>query len=473
MPSSCLNASTLDVNNSACPSHGWTAIQDFLYTTYHSLDKEYLNMTGMLHLPDWQEVTSLSSQRRLRIAGREDKAKDYGEIQVLATTQQAVVADALTETGNLWDWSMLNVSTGGHGSVLQRQSAIHAINGGYYQPYTSASCTSDVIRGPHDESAVVFQIPRGVDPNLSPLQSNDSNFVEYPGITKDQILDTPGSIEQHRLKWIQLPQDSFNGSAIGAVILLPRSVADLTQELLICTLAAGWGSSLINTSTYAAGETFTTSVIDPSAVAHDERFFNQSLLSQTKQTIAETLAGESTLQYLQPLYPEKPVIVSEAWAKYLNPLIPALNRTVIDILMSTNKPGGETQPLNQRSIAMMALAGLLANGLATIGATATLQGDIKKIVKPDGSSEWDGDYWFSGKGDVFTVDPEESKDWVEFRVDSTIDGYAYNIRGAPPKVAIVFLLAYCIIALSHVVYAGISGNFFLSLPGTEVHLLTT
>ena len=126
--------------------------------------------------------------------------------------------------------------------------------------------------------------------------------------------------------------------------------------------------------------------------------------------------------------------------------------------MSTYKPAAELNFVDRIEIAKWALAGLLANGLASIGATGTLQGDIKTAKKPDGSTEWDGDYWFSGKGDMFVVDPEESKDWVKLRVDSTIEGYAYNIRGKSPKVAISFLLAYCIIALSHVLYAGISGK---------------
>ena len=83
---------------------------------------------------------------------------------------------------------------------------------------------------------------------------------------------------------------------------------------------------------------------------------------------------------------------------------------------------------------------------------------FKTVVEPDGSREFDGNYWFSGKGDIFTVDPEESKDWVKLRIDSTVEGYTYYIRGASPKVAISFLLAYYIIALSHVLYAGIIGK---------------
>lgn len=52
---------------------------------------------------------------------------------------------------------------------------------------------------------------------------------------------------------------------------------------------------------------------------------------------------------------------------------------------------------------------------------------------------------------MFTVDPEKGKDWVNMRVDSTINGYAYNTCSSTVKVAIAFLMAYCIIALGHIV----------------------
>ena len=435
-----------------------------------------MTLTGFAYNPAWVELTGQSSQRRLSIVADYDEVSDIPG-QVVATTQQSVVADTLAETGNLWTYLVSNVSTSGHGSVLQRQDAVHAISSGYYQPYTSALCATDIVHGPHDESAVAFPAPPGVQADLMLGQSeyNDSilgvpSFL-YAGLTRDQILSTPGSIEESRLKWVELPQDPFNGSAIGAVILLPRSDSNSTQELIVCTLGAGWGSSFLNTSTFDGDMTFLTSLVDPSAKSSDE--WDESPDSDNLESQAEMFAVDKVVEYDLPFFPQKPVTVTEDWAHYLNPFVPALNATVIDILMSTSSPAAQMSDLDQISVAEWALAGLLATGLASIGATAKLQGDIKTIVKSDGSSEWDGDYWFSGKGDVFIVDPEESKDWVKFRVYSTIDGYAYSVRGAPPKVAIAFLLAYCIIALSHVVYAGISGKVFLSLPGTEVHLLTT
>ena len=441
------------------------------------MDTKYIALTGFAASPDWVELTGQSSQRRLSLVADYDEVSGSIPGQMVATTQQSAVADALAETGNLWTYSVSNVSRSGHGSVLQRQDAVHAISSGYYQPYTSALCATDVIHSPHDESAVAFPAPPGVQAELMLGQSeyNDSilgipSFL-YAGLTRDQILSTPGSIEESRLKWVELPQDPFNGSAIGAVILLPRSGSNITQELIVCTLGAGWGSSFINTSTFDSGMTFMTSVVNPSAKSSDQ--WDKPPDNDSVESQAEGFAVDKVVQYNLPFFPQKPVAVTEDWAHYLNPFVPALNATVIDILMSTYLPAAQLSTLDQTNIAEWALAGLLANGLASIGATAKLQGDIKTIVKPDGSSVWDGDYWFSGKGDVFIVDPEESKDWVKFRVFSTIDGYAYNIRGTSPKVAIAFLLAYCIIALSHVVYAGISGKFPFRSLVLKNHLLTS
>ena len=457
----CLNDNISGVHNFTCPSHGWEAIQDFIYITCNSIGPQYQAVTGLVDNPDWVEVTGRGSQRRLSISSSFDLIEGYDLDQMIATTQQSAVADALTETGGLWVHSVSNVSTRGHGSVLQRQDAVHAISSGYYQPYTSSSCASDVIYGLNDDRSVAFPVSPGVEPNLMLNQAeyNDSilgihSFV-YPGITRNQIPGTPGSIDGTRLKWVDLPQDPFNGSAIGAVILLPRSDANLTQSLVVCTLGAGWGSTLINTSTFAGGMTFTTSVTESSKI---EITTNRSSSLFTGISQAESLAANKAVNFYLPFFPENAIVVTEDWANYLNPFLPALNTTVIDTLMSTSKSAGELTPLQQTTTAKWALAGLLANGLASIGASGALQGDIKTAVEPDGSREVDGNYWFSGKGDMFIVDPEESKDWVKLRVDSTVEGYAYNIRDASPKVAISFLLAYCIFALSHVLYAGITGK---------------
>ena len=300
----CLNASSSDIYTFACPSHGWEATQSFIRTSVNSFEPRFLAWTGQVDGPIFVQVTGHESLRRLTIADEHNYLGGYDPEPRVATIQQSIVADALTETGNLWLSAVSNVSRTGHGSVLQRQDAVHTINSGYYQPYTTASCANDVIRGPQDDSAVAFPLPPGVYPKMMLNQSkyNDSilniySFV-YSGMIKDQIFETPGSLAESRLKWVELPQDPFNGSAIGAVVLLPRSTTNVTQEIIVCTLGAGWGSSLVNTSSFAESTTFTTSTADVTDVSL-ELTVNQSYPAVFHESQAEsTAAGNIVLFYL-------------------------------------------------------------------------------------------------------------------------------------------------------------------------------
>lgn len=102
---------------------------------------------------------------------------------------------------------------------------------------------------------------------------------------------------------------------------------------------------------------------------------------------------------------------------------------------------------------------MVANGLSRIGSTSQLRGNVKQVTEPDQSIGLDGDYWFAGKGNnAFQVNPTEAKDWVKFRVSSTVEGYSYNTHGTTSKLAIGLLLAYCLVAVAHIIYAGISGT---------------
>ena len=202
-----------------------------------------------------------------------------------------------------------------------------------------------------------------------------------------------------------------------------------------------------------------SSVIDLSVInTNGEGSLNTTFSEIYPTPPAEDKATNSISAFFLPYFPQQPIFVTEAWVNYLNPFVSALNTIVIDILLSSHSFDALQDPEGLASAAEEALILLLVNGLSNIGATGTLQGKIKTVVKPNGGEKIDDGYWFSGKGDMFTVDPEESKNWVKLRVDSTINGYAYNIRSASSRVAISFLLAYCVLALSHILYAAISGK---------------
>jgi len=159
------------------------------------------------------------------------------------------------------------------------------------------------------------------------------------------------------------------------------------------------------------------------------------------------------LTFNPQLFPQRLVNVSQDWAKHLNLLISPLNTTVFGFLMAAvpDKPNPPDYP-------PLALASMMTNGLVRSGFTSQLQGNLKA---GPGGSIWerypDGNYWIGRKGDVFTADPEEGKDWLKFEVESTAERYAYNIRGVPAKVAIAIVTVYCAFALWLLSYSGFSG----------------
>ena len=270
---------------------------------------------------------------------------------------------------------------------------------------------------------------------------------EFSGISRSQILDTPGPLTENRLKWVELPQDPFNGTAIGAVVLLPRSLMNTTQEVLVCSVGAGWGASTLNTSSFSG----TAGPVKSEISTIELR--NWSSAGSADPSDAESTASVFAFGAFElPLFPERPITLTENWTKYLNPSLSYANSTVFDTLMASNLTGQDIS-----DSAEIIIAGLVTNGLSRIGSASQLQGDLKTVVKPDGSTNLDGNYWFSGKGNVFIVDPIESQDWVKLHVSSVFQGYAYNTHGVTPKMAIGFLIVYCLLVLAHILYATVSG----------------
>ena len=109
------------------------------------------------------------------------------------------------------------------------------------------------------------------------------------------------------------------------------------------------------------------------------------------------------------------------------------------------------------SFASYILGALVTNGLARTGFSSQLQGGLKTVSTSDGSTQIDGNYWLSGKGDVFEVNSNEAKNWTKLLMTSTLQGNAYNTAGSPAKIAICILTIYCVVAFGHMFYAGIFG----------------
>ena len=442
------------------------------------MPKTYQIELGAVEYPDGVPLTGQGSFRTLscRLRLPESVPIGYDLQSWQATTPQSVIADALQATASLYEFAV------GGGIALRKlipraqgRDHYHTINKMYYQPYTSVSCGRDVIRGSADQSPVYFPIPPGsLDPQMvANTTMNRTAFeqiadlvfdgpenryisgLEYSGVSRSDLINIDGNVSDYRLMWFELPQDLFNGSTIGASVLYPRYATDAlgtyfpaswlgdsNQLVLFCTLSAGWGTSLLNLSSIS-DEGVSSSVNLPQSDLEHPLYKGQD---------PSKLGHPNGNMLDMPLFPQKPITVSTDWANYLNPFLPETNTTVFDTLMKAPYEA----PANPIS-ANVILSGLLANGLARTSFWGQLQGTARSSYElKSGSNFIDGAYWLSGKGDVFQVTANESQTWTKFEVDSTVSGFSYSTRGTAAKLAIAFLLLYCILVVLHFAYAGIS-----------------
>lgn len=405
---------------------------------------------------------------------------NYGErsparpLPKVATTQQAVIADALTNTGSLWQLSLVNVTADtSHGSPLSDHSGgTHAIFKNYSQPYSAAACAHAEIHNDSDSRHVAFPLllpfyhsPAAAAMNKTedkPLVGPDPRnhgrngtlitgsveAIEHPNYLYYQILDAPGDVQNYRLKWIELPGDIFNGSSIGAAILLPKLDPSSTHAVVLCNIAAGWGpSSLAFDSTSGALKTMASTFHRP----QDKGYLGLPIGE------SYTPAAEGEDPILGQVFTEarsslQTINISESWAQYLDPWIEDFNTSLTNVLME-QLPMIEPDAVRISSFLPM----LMVNGLARTGWGSNLQGEVRSIG-PNVQGGLDGNSWLKGKNDVFIVDRKESQNWVTLSVESSLRGYAYNTLTVPPRIAIAILTVYCVLVVGHVFYSGITGE---------------
>ncbi|KAL8787423.1 MAG: hypothetical protein Q9213_002200 [Squamulea squamosa] len=425
-----------------------------------TIPPKYVDRYDVAGAPSYCPLHGKSSVRQLK-QGEDESYIGTGPRPILGTTQQAVIADALTNAAALWDLSLTNVTANtGHGNALSDQSdAAHVIAQNYSQPYSTAVCVPDRMTNVSDMRKVALPILLNANSrdlangNLSyhgHLKMHVAETIEHPDLLYHQLLDTSGNGTKYRLRWIELREDLFKGSSIGAAILLPRTEDDAEQDLILCNVAAGWGQSSINVHSRNGAIGMLDDRMHKGNFSGPKKDVPPMKLSNS--IIPESNMNQDdwfTFQY--PTYPQQIINISESWAQYLNPALEGLDTSLINILMQQ-----QLFPGQQYVSAAWILTMLAANGLARTSWDSLEQGEVK-TVGPNGEYGLDGNYWLSGKGDAFIVDPAESQDWVSFRVHSTLGGYAYNTLTVPPRIAIAILTAYCLLVVGHTLYHAVTG----------------
>ena len=472
----CAFSSEATVSNS-CPSSEWQVIDTYLRLTTNSIPGR--DSDGTLIAPTSIQFTGNNSLRQF-------EQENFGAADPLAinnvdgvetiyisicTTQQSVVADALAIVGAIWEAAIPAAQLSSNGvSPWNHQAAVHTIKADYYQPYSTANCVRDLITGEDDARPISFPVtaPFAYDPVPSNL-ANTTHYIggvpviDYPAASRADFLRSGDSLD-YRIGWVDLSPSFFNVSSLGAVILLPdaytneyaHAAQNSSKDIVVCTLGAGWGPSSISTTATFESLSATSSLVNiPSLNGIVAPAGVKSTLPGPEVNNYQSTT-DIALIYFPPVFPTATIEITEGWAQYLNPQIPSLNTTVIDYMLKYN--AGNATVESPEVLIQYVLTALLTNGLARVGGDYQFQGDPKLQPGPNGTSDLDGTFWLSGKGDFFTVDPQESKDWIKLRVDSTIEGFAYNTNGAGPKAAMAVLLTYCALAFAYTLYSGVSGS---------------
>ena len=465
----CQIASTGAFSNE-CPWSEWTSVRNFLGVARDGLPNPYRDQFETTVSPTFAAVNGKSTTRQIYLFHDTEYVSQY-ENPIIGTSQQSAVADALYSTSGLWALAMDYVTAkSGHGKPMWDQSdSKQEIHSHYLQPYVSSECCNDKVEGVDDRRPLVFPLLLGANDK----SGNDTTMTwtgkdglpkSMPAVTKVgssrlDILDAPGLEADYRLTWMELSEDNFQGSSIGAVILLPRSPRDPSQSYLACNIAAGWGTSKLwtpSTDSEAYGSV-------SSMVEFDIRWKEESI----KQSGIPPNEHDPTVYFNYPVFPQIPINISRDWAELLTPPLQDSNSTIINQLMQEEFFAGQS-----KVIGPLALTGLMVNGLSRIGFSSQLQGEIRTTPSSSGEPGIDGNRWLSGKGDMFSIDGDDTEDWITFYVKSSLKGYAYNSYGTGPKIAIGILTVYCVFAVSHVIYASISGpcsptNFQASTPSSR------
>ena len=226
--------------------------------------------------------------------------------------------------------------------------------------------------------------------------------------------------------------------------MLPKNPSDLSKQtttaiqndtdIVVCNIGAGWGASSINMTAFDQTNSATSSLAKSDASILEASNYSTSMNNFQSFTNLE-------IDYDPPKFPSIPIKIDVEWAEYLNPYVPSLNTTVIDFLLKQSAMNG-SKPGAPEIALMDIISGLMTNGLARSGFTSELQGDIKMTKEKTDTAQTsddginylnevpDGNLWVSGKSNIFTVDPEESKDWVKLRLNSVVEGYVYSTDSA-------------------------------------------
>ena len=340
-----------------CPSYDWASIQAalefFQGSILGSFEDASHHQELYLSLDNDNTGFSKITQSLLCTSSAAD--------QFCASSPQEAVLYGLNDAFTTWLQGIFNTTS--------FNDAYAQIRSEYYEPYAIVSCLADNITDSNKQDPVRFARISETNQELAKPRT----INELPNLTKGQLLDSSRNVSEYQLTWTALPTPLFNDKAFGAIILLPSTsqtqtpTSDLPQEIMTCTLKAGWGTSTVRTDALDQGIFYSTITGIPSS--WPTFTFNSG---EVEDESDPNFANYSGFQY-----PQRLIDISPDWAAFLNPLVPTGdggNTSAINAYISTSS----TEAYNEVGMAKL-LGIMLTSGLGRNGASSSWQGEPRRV----------------------------------------------------------------------------------------------
>ena len=428
VPTSCM----VDTGNLSCPSAGWQALTENYMSFYQSVQRYG-------YIPDTVQLSGNKAIRTLRAFHRSPYFQ-FSTNTTSATIGSSSVADGLVETGRLWAFAAYNWRKQFDQRFWSRKDVKYSVQA--QQPVVSARCdpTYDALTWAQvintTRSLLIYDLwDDSLLTKLGDFPSISYNYTKNEQVT--QLIDNLNARTAPELVWTTVPQSNGTATGLGVFIFLP--LPQNNSGFFACTI--------------------------------DARMAPGSLQSTRNTPLIVTGADHGSTYDNNNTLPR--ISIEPAWATYLNPTINSNNSTAFQEMMRAAGIWDREGAANLDDIpyiieSLLSLA--VVNGLARrdfgIGLSGTLLGntdglDLVSINNDDMAAQnFDCDAWckpllpsvghvMGHGGSAFNISDSVKRLSTRLTMQACANGWAYNVRGSAAKFAIIALLLYTCIAISH------------------------
>ncbi|KAK1149709.1 hypothetical protein N8T08_005262 [Aspergillus melleus] len=481
-----------------CPGSEYGQLRSYFVLQNHTnVQKDYQSyfenyLTGRPGTSASTQVTGKNSLRSLSIMNPKYMNVQNQEfattVSTFASTPHAAVTDALMSMAEMWvlalgqtinvrktepsmgGWMSSSMSQWTNVPINSNQMVYHLLEGHYDQVYVTSACNTLWVNTTNIDSPATVppeiassdqwalrvrtaDYPRYYDP--------DKTWSEIPNVTWSSVFSAKGKHNGYRIWWLGLDA-SGHGNQVTAsndsllAFIIPPNIPENSSyplNISVCTAGAGWAASTLNVTADAQ---------DPNRISSSLNKANQSTTSAGYRWFRQMVTGNpqksAGTNFEYPIFPQRPIGLSQSWLDLLNPTIPAADNVTQNTTVFNELVRASGIMANDTITMASIISAMLANGVSRAGFYANLTGTVATdgILYHEDTDRRLSHHWLENSN-VFSVDANKEHEYTMFKKDTFAVGYSFRIRGMPSILAIIVLLAYCALALGYTIYTIIIG----------------